>query len=146
MIKQKINNITFNLNEIRDFSFLSKYGEVFCVFDQNDSGNISFGLEDDKNKYFIKIAGVRTAEYSGQPKDAVETLKNSSTLYYELKSPNLIELVEHYALDDLYIAVFKWVEGECLHDHWNFEKYSKNQNIKPPKLKFEELPLLTFSE
>ena len=59
MIKQKIDDVTFNLNEFRNFSFLSKYGKVFCVFDQNDSGNISFGLVNDKAKYFNKNCGCK---------------------------------------------------------------------------------------
>lgn len=141
MIKQKIDDVTFNLNEFRNFSFLSKYGKVFCVFDQNDSGNISFGLVNDKAKYFIKIAGAKTTQSCRQPNDVVETLKNAMILYDELKCPHLIELLEHYELDDLYIAVFKWADGECLFDHWNFEKYLKNPHLLPPKLKFKQLPL-----
>ncbi len=139
MIKQKVDNVTFNLNEFRNLSFLSKYGKVFCVFDQNDSGNISFGVVNDKIKYFVKIAGTKTIESSIQPKDAVENLKNAMRLYDELKHPHLIELLEHYELDDLYIAVFKWSDGECLFDHWNFEKYSKNPQLRSPKSKFKQL-------
>lgn len=96
MIKQKIDNVTFNLNEFRNLSFLSKYGKAFCVFDQNDSGNISFGVVNDNIKYFVKIAGTKTIESSIQPKDAVENLKNAMRLYDELKHPHLIELLEHY--------------------------------------------------
>jgi len=81
MIKQKIDNVTFILNEFRNLSFLSKHGKVFCVFDQNDSGNISFGVVNDKIKYFVKIAGTKTIESSIQPKDAVENLKNAMRLY-----------------------------------------------------------------
>jgi Protein kinase domain. len=141
MIIQKIDDVTFNLNEYRNFSFLSKYGKAFCVFDKNDSGNISFGLEDGKTKYFIKIAGAKTTESCRQPKDAIESLKNAMMLYDELKHTHLIELLEHYELDDLYIVVFKWVEGECLFDYWNFEKYSKNPQLQSPKSKYKKLSL-----
>jgi serine/threonine-protein kinase len=44
MVTQVIDNISFQLKEPHDFSSLSKYGKMFCVFDQNDSGNISFGM------------------------------------------------------------------------------------------------------
>lgn len=141
MIKQKIDDVTFNLDEYRNFSFLSKYGKAFCVFDKNDSGNISFGLVDGKAKYFVKIAGAKTMESCIQPKEAIETLKNAMRLYDELKHPHLIELLEHYELDDLYIAVFKWVDGECLFDHWNFENYSKNPQLQSPRSKFKQLSL-----
>lgn len=46
MVIQNIDGVSFPMKEAHDFSFLSKYGKVFCVFAQNDSGNISFGIED----------------------------------------------------------------------------------------------------
>lgn len=141
MIKQKIDDVTINLNEFCNLSFLLKYGKVFCVFDQNDSGNISFGVVNDTTKYFVKIAGAKTMESCRQPEDAVENLKNAVRLYDELKHPNLIELLEHYEFDDLYIAIFKWADGECLFDHWNFEKYSKNPQLQSPKSKFKQLSI-----
>lgn len=142
MITQTIDNISFNMKESHDFSFLSKYGTVFCVFDQNDSGNISFGTNDGRTKYFIKIAGTKTMQSCREGKEAVEALKNAMPIYESLKHPNLIELIDHYELDDLYIAVFKWSDGDCLFDHWNFEKYSKNPLLKSPYLKFKELPIV----
>jgi serine/threonine-protein kinase len=47
----------------------------------------------------------------------------------------------HFHIDIfIYIVVFKWVEGECLFDHWNFDKYSKFPELKSPKEKFFILP------
>ena len=41
-----------------DFSFISKYGTIFKVFDDRNSGNICFGVKTDDGKcYFIKFAG-----------------------------------------------------------------------------------------
>ena len=142
MVTQIIDNITFNMKESHDFSFLSKYGKVFCVFDQNDSGNISFGTDDGKIKHFIKVAGAKTAQSFRETKEAVEALKNAMSIYEELKHPILIELIDNYKLDDLYIAVFKWSKGECLFDHWNFEEYSRNQLLKSPSLKFKQLTIV----
>lgn len=141
MVTQEINNITFNVSEYRDFSFLSKYGKVFTVFDQNDSGNISFGISNGNQRYFVKIAGIKTQESSTESKQAVEVLKNAMKIYEKINHPSLIELVEHYEFDDLYVSVFKWVEGECLFDHWNFEKYSKNPKLKSPFTRYKELPI-----
>jgi serine/threonine-protein kinase len=141
MVKQMIDNISFTLKEPCDFSFLSKYGKVFCVFDQNDSGNISFGVKDGNIKYFIKIAGAKTAEACRDAKEAVEVLKNAMPLYETLKHPSLIHLVEHYEHNDLYVAVFHWAEGDCLHDHWNFEKYANNPLLQSPYRKFKQLSI-----
>ena len=139
MFVQKIDSVEFKMNEPRDFSFLSKHGKVFCVFDENDSGNISFGADNGEEKHFIKVAGVKTLNSCHRQKESVNFLKNATAYYRELKHPNLIELVEDYAVDGLYVTVFKWADGECLFDHWNFEKYAKNPDIVPPAKRFKEL-------
>lgn len=141
MVTQSIDNISFQLNESCDFSFLSKYGKVFCVFDKNDSGNISFGMKNGNLKYFIKVAGVKTAESGRDTQEAVEALKNAMPVYEILKHPVLIELIEYYELKDLYIAVFQWAEGDCLFDHWNFEKYAMNPQLQSPKSRFRQLSI-----
>jgi len=43
MVKINLDNVEFSLKEDCDFSWLNSLGKVFCVFSQNDSGNISFG-------------------------------------------------------------------------------------------------------
>ena len=142
MVIQRIDNVSFQMKEEHDFSFLSKYGKVFCAFDQNDSGNISFGVSGAGKSFFIKVAGAQTLESCTDTKKAIEVLKNAMPLYESLKQPNLIELIEHYEIVDLYIAVFKWAEGDCLFDHWNFEKYSKNAFMKSPYTRFKQLPIV----
>jgi serine/threonine protein kinase len=141
MVDINIDTVEFKLKEYHDFSWLNSLGNVFCVFSQNDSGNISFGIDNGQERYFIKVAGLKTAESVCTPEEAVTTLKKAMPIYEDIKHPNLIELVKHYPLGETYVAVFKWVEGECLFDHWNFEKYSNNPNIMPPSLKFKELPI-----
>ncbi|MCL1824158.1 MAG: hypothetical protein FWG44_08150 [Oscillospiraceae bacterium] len=142
MIIQKINDIEFKMSEPCDFSFLEKHGKVFCAFDENDSGNISFGTDNGQEKYFIKVAGAKTLNSGYKPDEAIQNLKNAVPVYKDLKHPNLVELIDDYAAGNLYAAVFRWVDGECLHDHWNFEKYKKNPQMKSPKIRFKELPAL----
>jgi serine/threonine-protein kinase len=43
MINQTVDGINFKMQAYFDFSFLEKYGKVFKVFDDQDSGNICFG-------------------------------------------------------------------------------------------------------
>lgn len=141
MVNIKIDAVQFRLKEYQDFSWLKNYGTVFCVFDQTGSGCISFGVDSGKKKYFVKIAGVKTVEAELTSTEAVTTLKNAMNIYEDLKHPSLIKIFEHYPLSEYYVAVFEWVEGECLFDHWNFEKYSNSPHIKSPALKFKELPI-----
>lgn len=44
-VEIQLNQITFQLKEHHNFDWLLKLGTVFAVFDQQDSGNISFGVE-----------------------------------------------------------------------------------------------------
>lgn len=44
-VEIQLNQVTFQLKEHHNFDWLLKLGTVFAVFDQQDSGNISFGVE-----------------------------------------------------------------------------------------------------
>lgn len=92
-----------------------------------------------RKKYFCKIAGVNTIEAEVSPKESVEILKEAVHLYYDLRHPNLVKIIEDYEYGQFYVVVFEWTEGECLFDHWNFEKYQRDTVIQSPKEKFKQL-------
>ena len=52
MVVQTIDDISFQMKEAFDFSFISNFGKVFRVFDKSSSGCICFGVEKDGNRYF----------------------------------------------------------------------------------------------
>lgn len=142
IVSQEIDGVSFKLKEKADFSFLSKFGRVFCVFDQNDSGNISFGVENTTGqKFFIKVAGAKTVESFQSPEQAVVSLKETIVIYEKLRHDRLIELITSGSFQNLFFVVFKWSEGECLFDHWNFDYYSKHPEVSSPKEKFNRLLL-----
>lgn len=141
MVNVKLDSVDFSLKEEHDFSWLKSFGKVFAVFAQNDSGNINFGVDNGEEKYFIKVAGLKTTESVRTQQDAIAALKAAMPIYEDIKHKNLIELVKHYTLREIYIAVFKWADGDCLFDHWNFEKYHKNPQIVPPVKRFKQLPI-----
>lgn len=140
MVTIKLDSITFRLKEPLDFSWLKRYGRAFWCVDETGSGCICIGMEQEDKKYFCKIAGVNTIEAEMTPQESVQILKNAVSLYEELKHPNLVKIIETYEYDKLYVAVFEWVDGECLFDHWNFETYKKNHLLKNPMERFRELP------
>lgn len=75
MIYQEIDDVKFKMGKQFDFDFLRKYGKVFKVYDDQDSGNICFGIEDKGRKIFVKFAGAQTAEYNGDVFGAIQRLK-----------------------------------------------------------------------
>ncbi len=111
---QHINGIPFKLKSAFDFGFLSEYGRVFKVFDDQDSGNICFGTQKGGQRYFIKFAGAPTEQYDGSPEDAIARLKATLPIYNDLKHKNLIEFVEAKEIGGGFAIVFKWVNGDCM--------------------------------
>ncbi|MGE8205423.1 serine/threonine protein kinase [Heyndrickxia sp. NPDC080065] len=136
-----LDDVTFQLQEQLDFEWLKSLGHVFCVFDEQDSGNICFGVEKDGRKKFVKYAGSRPLDFSGNPQDAVTRLQNAIPLYTTLRHPHLIELLDHFHMDCGYAAVFDWFEGECLHSHWSFPPPAKYHHPESPFYRFRHLPI-----
>ena len=133
MVKINLGNITFRLKEQQDFSYLEKYGKAFWCVDETGSGCICIGMENAGKRYFLKIAGVNTIEADVTPEESVKILKDAVPMYYDLEHPGLVKIVEAYEYKQFYIAVFEWADGECLFDHWNFEKYRKTNYKKSSK-------------
>lgn len=111
---QYIDGIPFKLKSAFNFSFVSKYGKVFKVYDDQDSGNICFGTEKDGQRYFVKFAGAPIERGDSTPEEAIERLKGTLPVYSNLKHNNLIELVEAEEIGGGFAMVFKWVDGDCM--------------------------------
>ncbi|GAB6453693.1 MULTISPECIES: hypothetical protein [Bacillus] len=141
LITLKLNKVDFQLQEEHNFDWLKQLGSVFCVFDQQDSGNISFGVEKDEQKYFVKYAGAKPIDFSGNPKDAIKRLKNAVPVYQSLEHPHLIKLLDNFPTDYGFAVVFQWFEGECLHSHWSYGGVEKYTNPKSPFYRFKNLEL-----
>ncbi len=111
---QTTDGLTYMLKSPFDFSFLSRYGRVFRIFDGQDSGNICFGTEKDGRRYFIKFAGAPTARYDGKPEDAISRLKSTVPVYQDLRHPNLIEYLGCEEIGGGFAMIFAWADGECM--------------------------------
>ena len=140
-IIKTLDNLEFELKEDFNFSWLSKYGKVFCVFDKQDSGNICFGVEKENKKLFIKYAGAPTINYDGNYGEAILRMKNSIPIYEDIHHQNLINLIDHFEQSGGYVTIYEWIDGECLHSHWNFDKYPKYTHPSSPNFKFNQLDL-----
>ncbi|REE94623.1 serine/threonine protein kinase [Paenibacillus taihuensis] len=135
----ELHDVKFELQEKHEFHWLEELGHVFAVFDQQDSGNISFGVVCGTEKFFVKYAGAKTVAYSGDVPEAVANLKSAVHLYDELHHPSLITLVNHFSVGSGYAAIFKWFEGESLHPHWAFPPPEKYTHPDSPYYRFRQL-------
>lgn len=140
MIKSKVGNIEFKLREYQDFSWLNNYGKVFYVIDETGSGCISFGIEKDNKKYFFKIAGAKTVEAEISEDESIKLLKEAVVKYQDIKHDNLIKYFDSFNYKEFFVVIYEFAEGECLFDHWNFDRYKKTKEITP-LMKFKSLPI-----
>lgn len=138
-VEIKIDDVGFRLQEPHDFSWLSEIGSVFKVYDEQDSGNLLFGVEKDGVRYFVKYAGALPVEYGGSPKDAIARLEQAAKVYEALKHPGLIEYVGRKQCPQGLALVFAWFNGRGLHEHWTFAQCGKYQSGSPYK-QYLDLP------
>lgn len=111
---QYIDRVPYKLKSPFDFSFIENYGEVFKVYDDQDSGNICFGVKNDDQKLFIKFAGAPTEQYDGQPEDAIARLKSTVPTYQDLAHDHLIKLIKAEEVGGGFATIFEWFDGECM--------------------------------
>ena len=141
MVKCKIDNIEFKLKEYQDFSQVNDYGIVFSVIDETGSGCISFGVQKDNKKYFIKIAGAKTVEAEISEQDSIDLLKDAVEKYKNIHHQNLIKYIDSFDINEFFAVIFEYADGECLFDHWNFEKYKNDSTLITPIQKFKKLEI-----
>lgn len=114
MIRYQSDGVGFEVKEPHDFSWLNRFGRVFCAFDSLISGNLCFGVSDGRQKFFIKYAGAATKMYNGRPENAVRHLMKATPKYEDLKHPSVIPLLAQTALPQGHALVFPWFEGYAL--------------------------------
>lgn len=110
---QIIDGVSFRMKSPFDFSFLREYGRVFKVFDDQDSGNICFGIEGNE-RLFIKLAGAPTLRSCVSPEISVENLRATIPVYRNLAHPNLIELLDTRELPGAFAMIFRWTDAICM--------------------------------
>ncbi|KFN02717.1 serine/threonine protein kinase [Bacillus clarus] len=140
-VKIQLDHVTFQLKEYHDFDWLTDLGIIFAVFDQQDSGNICFGVEKNGKKKFIKYAGAKTIAYSGTPDEAIMRMQKAVPLYKELKHDYLIHLIDSFKVGHGHMLIFDWFNGECLHPHWSFPPPAKYKDPNSPFYKYKHLSI-----
>jgi serine/threonine-protein kinase len=145
---QTIDGIPYRLKSPFDFSFIRKYGTVFQVFDNQDSGNICFGIQgDDGKRSFVKFAGAATARYDGRTvggiEGAIARLKATVSIYRDLAHPTLNRFIKAEDISGGFAVVFDWVDAICAHPMYPSD-FRKFQELPMPVKERIFRELLTF--
>ncbi len=141
MVTIDLGSVSFPLREFQDFSWLLELGAPFCVFSQNDSGNLSFGVEKNGRKLFVKYAGAKTAKYSGTVEAAIDRLKKAEQVYLALPHPSVIRYLGRLETEHGLALLFEWAQGGCPHAHWEFEEKPKFTHPDSAYVRLRALPL-----
>ena len=127
-----------------DFSFLARYGTPFCVFDQQQSGNIAFGMQSAQwGKLFVKFAGAPTVNARIAPAPAAEALCLAMSAYQALYAhPALVKLLGCGTVAGGYAAVFRWAEGVNLYPGTRFSPAERYTHPASPLYQLSHQPLI----
>ena len=127
-----------------DFSFLARYGMPFCVFDQQQSGNIAFGMQSAQwGKLFVKFAGAPTVNARIAPAPAAEALCLAMPAYQALYAhPALVKLLGCGTVAGGYAAVFRWAEGVSLYPGTRFSPAERYTHADSPLYQLSHQPLI----
>src|SRR5262245_27942011 len=95
---------------------VSKLGDVFTVFDRQDSGNVSYGIRAaDSRQLFIKSAGTKDLSAGGLTREErVALLRTDAQLHADVSHPALVAMHDVVETSDGIAVVYDWFDGELL--------------------------------
>ncbi len=111
--------------------YLNNIGEVFTVFRWQDSGCISYGVESEGERWFVKS--------SKQPK-GLESLCRAEALHNQVQHQALAHLHNVIVCPDGLALVFDWLPGEVLYDYITHRGQQGRNNPGSPHYRFRNLP------
>jgi serine/threonine-protein kinase len=111
MVLTEVDGMPVRLREEHDLSFTARWGTVFAVLDDQDSGNLCLGVDGPDGRVFVKYAGARTARYDGEVDHAVARLRRAAEVYRELAHPTLVRLREAVDVGAGHALVFDWTDA-----------------------------------
>lgn len=111
MVLTEVDGMPVRLRAEHDLSFTARWGTVFAVLDDQDSGNLCLGVDGPDGRAFVKYAGARTARYDGAVEDAVARLRRAAVVYRELAHPHLVRLREAVDVGQGHALVFDWTDA-----------------------------------
>lgn len=96
--------------------FLNQVGRVFAKFDEHtqDSGNVSYGVEAEDTRFFVKTAGVPTGEAFLTHDERVFWLRNAARLSGVFRDPALPCLLNLIESSQGPMLVYEWVDGDLI--------------------------------
>lgn len=114
-------------------------GTIFATFDERtqDSGNVSYGVEAEGARFFVKTAGYPSNSVPLSHEARVAWLRNSIRLSAALTDPVLCQLRNVIESAHGPMLVYEWASGELIG-----VPRSRREDPSSPFVRFKRLPLL----
>jgi len=114
VIVTEVNGVPVRLRAPHDLSFTARWGSVFAALDQQDSGNLCFGVDGPAGRVFVKYAGAPTVRYDGAVETAIRQTRGAAEVYRALAHPSLVTLREAVDVGGGHALVFDWTDATPL--------------------------------
>ncbi|MBT2472707.1 serine/threonine protein kinase [Streptomyces sp. ISL-66] len=115
---------------------LGAAGTVFRTFADQDSGCVSYGVEIDGERFFVKTAGTA---------GTVASLRRALAVHQVAAHSALIPIVHSFTTDDGLALVYPWAEGVVLY-HPTRTRHGGRSHPDSPMARFRQLPLQKVHE
>jgi serine/threonine protein kinase len=114
VIVTEVDGLPVRLRAPHDLSFTARWGTVFAVLDDQDSGNLCLGIEGPAGRVFVKYAGAPTVRYDGAIEAAIAQARRAADVYRALYHPSLVRLREAADVGVGHAVVFDWTDATPL--------------------------------
>jgi len=107
-------------------------GEIVRAYREQDSGCVSYVVEVDEGRLFVKAALTDAARAS---------LLRAEALHGAIRSPTLPRLLNTFAATEGPVHVYEWVPGEILYVYVTMDGESGRADPSSPHARFRRLPV-----
>jgi serine/threonine protein kinase, bacterial len=115
-------------------TYLAEIGSLFRVFDQQDSGCISYGVHTAGRRWFVK--------YSDKPA-SIAHMMNAAAFHQDISHPRIPKLLHAFRDCSGYAQVYEWVEGEVLYTP-QYPGREGRSRPDSPHFRFRQLPVASI--
>lgn len=96
-------------------AYLPRIGEVFATFDQQDSGNVSYGVRVAGDRFFVKTIGAPEVPAHLDADERSALLRNAAVLATRVEHPALPVFERLIESPQGPVLVYRWADGELVH-------------------------------
>lgn len=112
VVVQDLDGCPVRLRSAHDLGWLSELGQVFAVLDEQDSGNLCFGVDTGEQRLFVKYAGAEPVHAVVSAEEAVQTLRRAAAVHDALGGgPVFPTALDAFEVGDGYALVLPWTDA-----------------------------------